>query len=214
MRHGSPLPVAPGAPLPGPRPVVPAVPPQLDGGPYVAPVPRGNGAADTFGAARADVSYHHGDDLFGRHGEPVVAVAGGVVFSVGWNPEGGNRLWLQDRQGNEFYYAHLSAFSTLARDGAHVRAGDVIGFMGETGDAEGTPTHLHFEVHPVSLLALGYDGAIDPTAFLHAWPAPLPALGPIGGWTASQPGLPRGPSPGAVLLAVSDISGPRGLAAG
>ena len=52
-----------------------------------------------------------------------------------------------DSQGNQFYYAHLSAFSTTAVNGAHVKAGQVIGFMGNTGDARGTPYHLHFEVH-------------------------------------------------------------------
>ena len=60
----------------------------------------------------------------------------GTVFSVGWNDLGGYRLWLRDRQGNQFYYAHLSAFSPLAVDGTEVRAGDVIGFVGNTGDAQ------------------------------------------------------------------------------
>ena len=79
----------------------------------------------------------------------MLAVAGGTIFSVGWNDIGGNRLWLRDTKGNEFYYAHLSAFSTLAVNGAQVQAGDVIGFVGNTGDAAGTPPHLHFEIHPV-----------------------------------------------------------------
>ena len=96
-----------------------------------------------------------------------LAVADGTIFSVGWNKIGGNRLWLLDEKGNQFYYAHLSAFATT--NGAHVRAGQVVGFMGNTGDAEGTPYHLHFEVHPVSLLYLGYDGAVDPTPYLDAW---------------------------------------------
>jgi murein DD-endopeptidase MepM/ murein hydrolase activator NlpD len=58
-------------------------------------------------------------------------------FSVGWNDVGGNRLWLRDSQGNEFYYAHLSAFSPLAKNGRHVKAGEVVGFVGNTGDAQG-----------------------------------------------------------------------------
>ena len=98
-----------------------------------------------------------------------MAVADGTLFSVGWNQAGGNRLWLRDRPGNQFYYAHLSAFSTLAQNGAHVRAGQVIGFMGDTGNAQGLPTHLHFEVHPVSMLFLGYDGAVDPGSYLRTW---------------------------------------------
>ena len=50
-----------------------------------------------------------------------------------------------------------------------MKAGQVLGFVGNTGDAQGTPFHLHFEVHPVSMLFLGYDGAVDPTQYLDAW---------------------------------------------
>ncbi len=57
----------------------------------------------------------------------------------------------------------------LARNGAHVHAGQVIGFMGDTGDLQGEPTHVHFEVHPVSMLSLGADGAVDPTTYLKSW---------------------------------------------
>ena len=126
---------------------------------------------DTFGALRGDIStgWHHGDDIFAPLGAPLLAVASGTVFSVGWNKIGGNRLWLRDGQGNLFYYAHLSAFSPLAVNGSKVNAGDVVGFVGNTGDAQGTPFHLHFEIHPVGLLGLGYDGAVNPTSYLLAW---------------------------------------------
>jgi hypothetical protein len=82
---------------------------------------------------------------------------------------GGYRFWLRDRQGNQFYYAHLSAYSPLAVNGRDVKAGDVIGFLGNTGDAQGTPYHLHFEIHPVALLPMGYDGVVNPFAYLSAW---------------------------------------------
>jgi murein DD-endopeptidase MepM/ murein hydrolase activator NlpD len=124
---------------------------------------------DTFGAPRPGVSWHHGDDLFAARGTPVVAVANGVVFSVGWQHLGGKRLWLIDGDGNEYYYAHLERYSALARDGREVRAGQVLGYVGTTGDAEGTPPHLHFELHPATLLRLGYDGAVDPTRYLESW---------------------------------------------
>jgi murein DD-endopeptidase MepM/ murein hydrolase activator NlpD len=143
--------------------------PKLTAGHYVFPVYGPSSYIDSFGAARSDVTYHHGDDIFGQLGQPLVACADGTIFSVGWNKIGGNRLWILDSQGNQFYYAHLSAFSTAAVNGAHVKAGQVVGFLGNTGDAEGTPYHLHFEVHPVSLLYLGYDGAVDPTPYLDAW---------------------------------------------
>jgi hypothetical protein len=148
-------------------------------------------------------------------GQPLLAVADGTVFSVGWNNIGGNRLWIRDAQGNEFYYAHLSAFSPLAIDGAQVHAGDVLGFMGQTGDARGTPVHLHFEVHPVGLLSLGYDGAVDPTSYLQAWQQQhdLSFL-TASGWA---PGASLGsgaPVPGAILLQVTDISSANGLEPG
>jgi murein DD-endopeptidase MepM/ murein hydrolase activator NlpD len=186
--------------------------PKLTAAHYVFPVFGQSSYIDTFGAARSDVSYHHGDDIFGQLGQPLVACADGTVFSVGWNKVGGNRLWILDAQGNQFYYAHLSAFTTAATNGAHVKAGQVVGFMGDTGDAEGTPYHLHFEVHPVSLLYLGYDGAVDPTPYLDAWshqkdlPFPIAA-----GWVPPVPGGPGTPVPGAILLGMTDISTSEGL---
>jgi murein DD-endopeptidase MepM/ murein hydrolase activator NlpD len=200
-REGSPA-------APGPL----KVHPKLTAGRYVFPVYGPSSYIDTFGAARSDVSYHHGTDIFGQLGQPLVAVADGTVFSVGWNKVGGNRLWLLDEQGNQFYYAHLSAFSTAAVNGARVKAGEVIGFMGKTGDAEGTPYHLHFEVHPVSFLYLGYDGAVDPTPYLDAWlhqkdlPFPVAA-----GWAPAIPGGAAAPEPGAILLGMTDISTADGL---
>src|SRR5215468_9440848 len=149
----------------------PTVTPKLTAGGYVFPVYGPSSFTDTFGGPRSDVSggWHHGDDIFAPLGAPVLAVATGTVFSVGWNTIGGNRLWVRDGQGNLFYYAHLSAFTPLAVNGSKVNAGDVLGFVGNTGDAQGTPTHLHFEIHPVGLIALGYDGAVDPTTYLLAW---------------------------------------------
>ena len=188
--------------------------PKLTAKHYVFPVYGPSSYVDTFGANRGDVSgdYHHGDDIFGQLGQPLVACADGIVFSVGWNKIGGNRLWILDGQGNQFYYAHLSAFSTAAVNGAHVKAGQVVGFMGNTGDAQGTPYHLHFEVHPVSFLYLGYDGAVDPTAYLDAWKHQKDLPFPIaGGWAPAIPGGPAAPEPGAILLGMNDISTADGL---
>mgnify|MGYP000078241412 CR=1 FL=1 len=72
----------------------------------------------------------------------------GVLHNVGWNRLGGWRLWIEDTGGNWFYYAHLSAYAPIAVNGAHVSAGDVVGFVGHTGDAISTPSHLHFEIRP------------------------------------------------------------------
>jgi murein DD-endopeptidase MepM/ murein hydrolase activator NlpD len=213
-------------PLPGDRPqLLPTVlqplvgvpqllTPPLAGSGYVFPVYGVSSYSDNYGIDSPNVNYHHGDDIFGQLGQPLLAVADGTVFSIGWNRLGGNRLWLRDHQGNLFYYAYLAAFSISARNGAHVKAGEVIGFMGNTGDAEGVSTHLHFEVHPVSLLYLGYDGAVDPTTYLQSWkrienlPFPVET-----GWTPSPPGAVRMPLPGAMLLGATDIASSAGLSA-
>jgi murein DD-endopeptidase MepM/ murein hydrolase activator NlpD len=192
---------------------------------YVFPVFGPSSWSDTFGAPRADTGWHHGEDIFAPLGAPVLAVNDGWVFSVGRIPIGGNRLWLRDDQGNQFYYAHLSAYSPLAVNGRRVRAGDVLGFVGNTGDARGTPFHLHFEIHPVRLLRLGYDGAVNPSRFLSAWQhlqdLPFPVRRPagrvrvaseVGAWAGS--GVTSGgtaPVPGAILLQASDISQASGL---
>jgi murein DD-endopeptidase MepM/ murein hydrolase activator NlpD len=147
--------------------------PPLDGT-YVFPVAANAAWGDTYGAARSDVpgNWHHGDDLFAPLGTPVVAVADGTIFAVGWNRVGGWRLWLVDHSGNDFYYAHLSGYTRLGRNNRAVRRGDVIGFVGNTGDAFTTQPHLHFEVHPTGFLYLGYDGAVDPTSYLRSWSPP------------------------------------------
>jgi len=191
----------------------PTVTPKLDERGYVFPVYGPSFFGDTFGAARADVSggWHHGDDIFAPLGAPLLAVAHGVVFSVGWERLGGWRLWLRDDVGNEFYYAHLSAYSPLAVNGAIVNAGDVLGFVGDTGDAEGTPYHLHFEIHPVGMLQRGYDGAVDPTRYLVSW-RHLKYLSyrSAAGWSPRVVSA-TAPKAGAVLLRSTDISTASGL---
>jgi murein DD-endopeptidase MepM/ murein hydrolase activator NlpD len=186
--------------------------PELGKGGYVFPVYGNSSYADTYGALRSDVpgGWHHGDDIFAALGAPVLAVEHGTVFSVGWNKVGGWRLWLRDDRGNEFYYAHLSAYSPFAVNGAIVSAGDVLGFVGNTGDAQGTPYHCHFEVHPAQLLGLGYDGAVDPTKYLDAWRRLQDVrFDAVTGWTPSTSAAT--PKAGAVLLQSSDISSASGL---
>jgi hypothetical protein len=161
--------LGPKRPAHGHRPL--RVTPPLAGGPYAFPVIGNPVWGDTYGAPRSDVpgGWHHGDDIFAALGTPVVAVADGTLNRVGWERLGGWRLWVRDAAGDEFYYAHLSGYSRLALHSKRVRAGEVIGFIGNTGDAFTTIAHLHFEVHPSGLLGLGYDGAVDPTTYLRSW---------------------------------------------
>jgi murein DD-endopeptidase MepM/ murein hydrolase activator NlpD len=203
------------APLVTPGPT--GLQPRLTAGGYVFPVYGPSSFGDTFGAFRGDVAgqWHHGDDIFAPLGAPILACADGTVFSVGWNDVGGNRLWLRDSQGNEFYYAHLSAFTPLARNGIHVKAGEMLGFVGNTGDAQGTPTHLHFEVHPAALLFMGYDGAVNPTPYLNAWKHLQDVrFSNVASWLAKTGIADPAPKPAAILLQVSDISEASGLEPG
>jgi murein DD-endopeptidase MepM/ murein hydrolase activator NlpD len=201
---------------PGKLPPLLPVPQGLDvrltSGRYVFPVYGPSSFTDTFGAGRANTGWHHGEDIFAPLGAPILAVTDGTVFSVGWNDVGGLRVWLRDRYGNEFYYAHLSAFSQLAVNGNQVEAGDVLGFMGNTGDAEHTPYHLHFEIHPASMLDKGYDGVIAPYRYLVAWQRLSDvAITGVAGWAAPIAPGASAPRPGAILLHVSDISRANGL---
>jgi len=147
------------------------VTPPLGQGTYVFPVVGVSGYGDSYGAFRGDVhgKWHHGDDIFAALGSPVVAVANGTINRVGWHKVGGWRLWVRDTAANQFYYAHLSGYAPTVFHSRHVRAGDVLGFVGTTGDAFGGAPHLHFEVHPHQLLRLGYDGAVNPTTYLDSW---------------------------------------------
>jgi murein DD-endopeptidase MepM/ murein hydrolase activator NlpD len=132
---------------------------------YAFPVAGKHTFSDTFGAPRSDVPAHVGADIFASFGTPVVAVADGRIYRVGTLPISGNRLWLRDKRGFRYFYAHLSDFAAAAYNGADVHAGEVIGFVGNTGDAEPTPPHLHFEVHMP-------DGAVvNPTPFATKWDA-------------------------------------------
>jgi hypothetical protein len=133
-------------------------------------------------------NWHHGDDIFAALGTPVVAVANGTLNRVGWEHLGGWRLWVRDGMRNQFYYAHLSGYSPLALHSKHVKAGDVIGFIGNTGDAFTTSPHLHFEIHPHQLLRLDYNGAVNPTRYLDAWRHLARPRAP----TPAHPPYPRG----------------------
>jgi murein DD-endopeptidase MepM/ murein hydrolase activator NlpD len=176
---------------------------------YVFPVYGQAWFSDSYGTPRADTGWHHGIDIFAPMGTPVLAVAKGMVYSVGWNNLGGNRLWLRDTAGNTFYYAHLSAYSPLAVNGTRVKAGDVLGFVGNTGDAITTPPHLHFELHPEAFASLSYDAsARDPYEWLvgleHLKDVSFPAG--TGAWSKQLAAHASTQQAGAVLLHATDIS--------
>ena len=148
-------------------------------------------------------------------GTPLLAVADGTLHTIGFTKIGGYRLWLRDTQGNEFYYAHLSAYSPLAVEGRSVQAGDVVGFVGDTGDAEGGSPHLHFEIHPAAMAGLGYDGVVAPYSILLAWRRADDISFSAGRiFVPTGPGSVTLPPPGAVLLEADDIASTSGLVPG
>jgi murein DD-endopeptidase MepM/ murein hydrolase activator NlpD len=162
---------------------------------FVFPVYGKHQYTDTFGAARADTGFHQGNDIFAATGTPVVAVCDGSLNRVGTLPISGNRLWVKcAKTGDSFFYAHLSAFATDTRSGLRVKAGQVVGFVGSTGDAEQTPPHLHFEVHP------GNRKAVDPYPFLRAWENRRDV--PAAAWVRENGGI--GQQPG-TLVVVKDF---------
>lgn len=200
----------------GPVKVAPEVAARLSSGGYVFPIYGTASFGDSFGAPRPNVpgGWHHGEDIFAAEGTPVLAVADGTVQTVGFTKIGGYRLWLRDGQGNTFYYAHMSAYSTLAVEGRAVKAGDVLGFVGDTGDAGGA-MHLHFEIHPASMAGLGYDGVVAPYSILLAWRRADDISFSAGRiYVPTGPGAPSLPQPGAVLLEADDIASTSGLVPG
>jgi peptidoglycan LD-endopeptidase LytH len=118
-----------------------------------------HGAAysDTWGASRSGGRSHEGVDMLAPTGTPIYAVVyGSVHFKQ--TSLGGNSVWLSGGDGNRYFYAHLSSFEGSDRS---VSQGDVIGYVGDTGNARGTP-HLHFEVHP------GGGAAVNPYGYVRS----------------------------------------------
>ncbi|HEX7155517.1 MAG TPA: M23 family metallopeptidase [Thermoanaerobaculia bacterium] len=90
---------------------------------------------------------HKGIDIFAPKGTPLVAVTDGVISFIGEQPKGGLCLWLTTENGTSFYYAHLDRWAAGIYEGMEVKAGDLLGYVGNTGNAKSTPPHLHFAIN-------------------------------------------------------------------
>jgi murein DD-endopeptidase MepM/ murein hydrolase activator NlpD len=96
-----------------------------------------------WGFPRSGGRFHEGNDLFAPRGRPAVAtVSGTVEQTVG--QLGGNQVKLYGDDGVSYYYTHLDRFGSSGR----VSAGTIVGYVGNTGNAAGGATHVHFEIHP------------------------------------------------------------------
>ena len=123
-------------------------------------------ADERDGGARS----HEGVDIGGIRGTPVIAIGNGVVSSVTVNNLGGKVVFIRSDKFNEnWYYAHLD--SQLVKPGQHVVTGDIVGLIGNTGNARTTAPHLHFGIYSSA-------GAIDPLPYIQSnnkEPGPLTA---------------------------------------
>lgn len=114
---------------------------------------------DDFGVLGRTGHPHQGIDIFAAGGTPILAVDDGLL-RYALDPLGGNAFYLAAPDGTTYYGAHLSGYAGPAP--RTVTAGDVVGYVGHTGNAQGTPDHLHFEEHAAG------GAAVDPYAALRA----------------------------------------------
>jgi murein DD-endopeptidase MepM/ murein hydrolase activator NlpD len=114
---------------------------------------------DTWGAARGGGRSHEGQDIFARRGTEVYSATEGYVVRVGENALGGKTVFVHGPGGRSYYYAHLDDYAPGLGVGDYVTPDTLLGYVGDTGNAKGTPPHLHFGVYTSS-------GAINPHPLL------------------------------------------------
>lgn len=121
------------------------------------------GGIGAFGAPRNGGRTHGGFDITGACGTPLAAARTGTVLRTGYDPILYGNFVLIKGLGEPFsyFYAHLVK-PPLVQRGEHVQTGQIVGNIGQTGDAASTPCHLHFEIH-------FHGRRIDPAPFLRRW---------------------------------------------
>ena len=124
---------------------------------------------DTWGAPRSGGRQHEGQDIFAPKGTHVLSATNGYVYKIGENNLGGQTVSVISSGGRVYYYAHLDAYAPGLQVGDRVTTRTVLGFVGTTGNAQGTPPHLHFGVYT-------FGGAINPLPLITDRVAPAPTM--------------------------------------
>jgi murein DD-endopeptidase MepM/ murein hydrolase activator NlpD len=101
---------------------------------------------DTWGGPRSGGRHHEGIDIFAPHNTPIRSTTDGIVVTVGRNKLGGQIVRVFGPAGEWHYYAHLDHFADV-HPGDVIRGGTVLGYVGVTGNAKGTPFHLHYGIY-------------------------------------------------------------------
>jgi murein DD-endopeptidase MepM/ murein hydrolase activator NlpD len=114
--------------------------------------------ANTWHAPRGTDRLHEGQDIFAPRGTPVLSATEGYILRIGENTLGGQTVSVVGAGGRVYYYAHLDSYAPRIEEGDYVTTKSVLGYVGTTGNAAGTPPHLHFGVYatggPVNPLPL------------------------------------------------------------
>ncbi len=117
---------------------------------------------DTWGSARSQGRRHEGIDIMADRGTKVLSATPGVVVDLRNNNLGGKVVWIAGPAGSYHYYAHLNKHKRGLKVGDRVRKGQVIGYVGNTGNARGGSPHLHYGIY----LAGKGRGAVNPYFYL------------------------------------------------
>jgi murein DD-endopeptidase MepM/ murein hydrolase activator NlpD len=119
---------------------------------FVFPVGEPYSFIDSWGYPRmTGTEYEHGhqgSDIMAPFDTPLYAAERGVIIRLGTDVLGGTKLWVKGQSGTYYYYAHMQSYADGIVEGTLVEAGDVVGFVGNSGNAQGGPPHVHFQVHP------------------------------------------------------------------
>jgi murein DD-endopeptidase MepM/ murein hydrolase activator NlpD len=115
--------------------------------------------ADTWQAPRGTSRRHEGQDIFAPRGTPILSATRGIIYDIGENNLGGQTVSVIGSGGRIYYYAHLDAYARGIEVGDQVTTRTVLGYVGTTGNAQGTPPHLHFGIYTPT-------GAINPLPLL------------------------------------------------